>query len=591
MVKRFLLTVVLLLAVWGVMACRPTAAPAPTPTPTVAVAPAPTPTLSPAIGVPTPTPGVVVRATPTPPGVAAPTPTPAGAQPKYGGTLRITQRDDPVGFDMHEAKKVSTYTQQALSFTHSRLFEWSKGPGTSNDMSIIPDLAESWAFSTDGLTVTVRLQKGVRWHPPVNRELTSKDVKWTFERVLAQSPEKRLFPTLSSIETPDPYTVVFRLSKVHAPFFANLANMTMVVYAEESGKPDPGQAGGRSFVSPETVVGTGPFILESYQESVILTYKKNPNYFKKGLPYLDRIERLIVKDYSTGLASFRTGKLDILGTTANVLTHDDVPSLRRISGVQILKFEAFTSGENIIGRMDQPPWNNINFRRAVALAIDREAWLKSIYPEGGVILSGPLPSTSPFFIPLDKLGDAARYYRYDPEEAKRLLKESGYDGSVLTLFTTTGYGPAYLSRTELIKDILEKVGIRTKIEAQEYSKWIRDTYRGNYTGGIVHIPGWSLGEEDEWLGAYTPGDTRNHIMLDDPRVNDLVAKSRSAISPEERAKYVQEFVRLFHQELFRVFLPFGYAVEATYSHVKNYYPKAAYDHGKRVEIVWVERGQ
>ncbi|GBD11854.1 Heme-binding protein A [bacterium HR23] len=588
MSQRLWLTVVVLLAMAGLLACRPAAAPTPTPTPTAVTRPA-APTPTPVPTAPTPTPGVVARATPTPPSLAVPTPTPAGPQPKYGGTLRITQRDDPVGFDMHEPKKVSTYTQQALSFTHSRLLEWAKGPGTSNDMSIIPDLAESWEISKDGLTITVRLQKGVRWHPPVNRELTSKDVKWTFERMKAQSPEARLFPTLSAVETPDPYTVVFRLSNVHSPFFANLANQTMVIYAEESGKPEPGDAKGRSFVSPETVVGTGPFILESYQESVILTYKRNSNYFKKGLPYLDRVERLIVKDYSTGLASFRTGKLDILGTTANVLNHEDVPSLRRISGVQILKFAPFTSGENIIGRMDQPPWNNITFRRAVALAIDREAWLKSIYPEGGVILSGPIPSTSPFFIPLEQLGEVGKYYRYDPEEAKRLLKESGYDGSVLTLFTTTGYGPAYLSRTELIKDILERIGIKTKIEAQEYSKWIRDTYRGNYTGGIVHIPGWSLGEEDEWLGAYTPGDTRNHILLNDPRVNDIVAKSRSATSPEERAKYVKEFVFLFHRELFRVFLPYGFTVEAAYGHVKNYYPKAAYDHGKRVEIVWVER--
>jgi len=480
----------------------------------------------------------------------------------------------------------------ALSFTHSRLFEWSKGPGTSNDMSIIPDLAEPWEISPDGLTYTIRLKKGVMWHPPLNRELISRDVKWTFERIMAQSPERRLFPTLRSIETPDDYTVVFRLREVFAPFFASLANQTAVIYAEEAGKVAPDQAGGRSFVSPDTVVGTGPFALEEYREGVILRYRKHDKYFKKGLPYVDRVEHLIIKDYSTGLAAFRAGKLDILGSSHHVLNQADVPALRRTPGIEVIKFESFRTGENIVGRLDGPPWNDIRFRRAVSLAVDREAWAKALFPEGSVFLTGPIPSISPFFIPLEKLEPAvARYYKYDPGEARRLLKEAGLSGIEVSLYTTSGYGADYLSRTELIKDILAQVGIKANIRVQEYSVWIRDTYRGDYPHwSLVHIPGWSLGDEDEWLGAYTPGDTRNHILINDSRVNDIVARSRRAPTLEARAAAIQEFVRYFHEQLFRVFLPQGLSVEAAWSHVKNYTPKATYDFGKRVEVVWIDRG-
>ena len=180
---------------------------------------------------------------------------PATAQPRRGGVLRIAERTDPVGFDTLGQKKAAVYTQLALGYTHNRLFKY--GPKGE----VVLDLAASYS-QPNPTTYVVVLRKGVRFQnkPPVNgRELTSEDIKFTFERVTA-SPEARLFPTLKRLTTPDRYTVQFELSAPFSAFIANLAATTMYVYAKEAGKPSPD--GARDYTSADTVVGTGPFMLE-----------------------------------------------------------------------------------------------------------------------------------------------------------------------------------------------------------------------------------------------------------------------------------------------------------------------------------------
>ena len=510
---------------------------------------------------------------------------------KRGGVLRNVLLQDPVGFDTHTPKKASHVTQRALSFTHNRLFEYPQGPGAKAGV-VAPDLAESYS-RPDAKTYVIKLREGVHFQdkPPVNgRELTAKDVKWTFDRMMAQSPEKRLFPTLEKIVVVDKYTVRFELSSPFSPFINNLAATTMVIYPEEAGKPSSSMAGGRDFTSWETCIGTGPFILVDYREGQKLVYKRNPNYFKKGLPYLDEIDRFIMKDATAQIAALRTGKIDMIGgDTSPMLSDLVVPELNQIQGVKVIKSEPFRTSENIIGRLDEKPWSDIRVRQAVSLAINREAWLKAVYPEGGMLFAGPVPRASAFWLGIDELGQAAWVYRYDLEAARKLLAEAGYPNGFKTkLYTTVGYGQAYTTRTALIKDSLSKIGIEARIVAQEYPQWIKGTYKGNYHG-LVHIPGWSLGDEDEWLGAYTPGDTRNHIHLDDPEITALVVKSRTATTDEARAEAVKAFVRQFHEKLFRVFLPMGYTIEAVSDRVQGYVPKMqGYDTGKLFETVWLK---
>ena len=492
---------------------------------------------------------------------------PAASQPQpRGGVLRVAELSDPVGFDTLGKKKAAVYTQLALAYTHNRLFKY----GPTGD--IVPDLAASFS-QPNPTTYVVVLRKGVRWQnkPPVNgREFTSEDVKFTFERVTA-SPEARLFPTLKRVIAMDAHTVRFELSAPASAFIPNLATTTMYMYAKEAGKPTTD--GGRDFTSVETVVGTGPFTLEEYREKQRLVFKKNLGYFESGKPILDAVEVYTIADVSAQLAALRTGKIDLLpASTGGGLPHAHAGEARAIPGATVVKHSIFQTGENLIGRMDAKPWSDIRARQAVALAIDRDAYIKAIYPEGAETVSGPLPLASRYFIPIAKLGEAGRFYRHDPAAARKLLAEAGYpNGLPLKLTTTVGYGPDYVSRTELLKDMLAKIGIEASIVTQEYPVWIASTYKGNFDG-MVHIPAWTLGDEDEWLATYTPGDTRNQIHLDNRELTDLVTHGREAGSEAMRAKLIGQFVRTFHESMFRVYMPQPVVLTVIGKGVKGYVP-------------------
>jgi peptide/nickel transport system substrate-binding protein len=236
--------------------------------------------------------------------IATVLPAPAQA-PRRGGVLRVAEQSDPVGFDTLGKKKAPVYTQLALAYTHNRLLKYDPAG------EVVNDLAERWT-QPNPTTYVVTLRKGVRFHnkPPVNgRELTSEDVKFTFER-LTKSPEARLFPTLKAVTTPDKYTVRFELSAPFSAFVANLAATTLYIYPKEAGKPTADGAG--DYTAADTVIGTGPFVLEEYREKQRLVFKRNADYFETGKPYLDGVELYTIADVSGSIAAMRTGKLDLI---------------------------------------------------------------------------------------------------------------------------------------------------------------------------------------------------------------------------------------------------------------------------------------
>jgi peptide/nickel transport system substrate-binding protein len=506
---------------------------------------------------------------------------------KRGGTLSTITREDPTGFDMQGPKKASSRTQEALGFTHSRLFKYAiEGDGIEGD------LVESWS-QPNPTTYVLKLHQGVRFHPkpPVNgRELTSADVKWTYDRLLKQSPEKRLLPGLKSIAAPDRYTIRIELAQPFGSLIPNLAATTMAIYAQEAGTPCDSCAGGRDFTAPETAIGTGPFMLETYKEGQLMVFKRHPNYFRKGLPYIDGVNVYIMKDAAAQLAAFRTNKAQLLDNWVQV-KHTAAEEALQDANTRVKYFSVFNTGENIIGRVDKKPWNDLRVRRAVSLAINRDAWGKGLFPQGSVRYAGPIPENSQFYLPEEKLGDLARWYRYDVAEAKRLMAEAGYgSGLKVKLYTTVGYGPAYMTRTALVKDLLSKIGIEADIVAQEYPQWILHTYAGNFPElALVYIPQWVLGDEDEWLGSYLPGDTRNQTHANDPKLNEMVARSRSATSLEERRKAIEDFQRYFHEQMFRVFVPKELSILLIKDSIRGYTPKAkGYDFAKNFETIWFE---
>src|SRR5262244_3363009 len=199
--------------------------------------------------------------------------------PKRGGTISLRLWDPP-HFDLHQT--ISYKTNILHTFTHSRLLKYKAGPGVQPGSFILEgDLAESWSQPND-TTYIFKLRKGVRWHakPPVNgRELTADDVKYTVKMTLKE-----------------PY--VWFLDMVANP-------MALAIVPKEAVEKFG------DLKKWEAMIGTGPWMLDSYRPNVGVTFVRNPSYFLAGLPYIDRVEVTIDEDNASRMAAFIAGKYDI----------------------------------------------------------------------------------------------------------------------------------------------------------------------------------------------------------------------------------------------------------------------------------------
>src|SRR3989441_1701955 len=232
----------------------------------------------------------------------------AAQQPKRGGVLRMAEREAP-SLDPHLS--VSFLTHSYISLVYSQLVRFPYGPEQqhSTDFSIVPDLAERWTASKDGTVYTFHLRKGVKFHakPPVNgREVTADDVKYSLERFMAKSGFRSRFDPVQSIDAVDRYTVRVTLKEPFAPFLNHLANSTYTAILPREVEQKFGD-----FNRPEAVIGTGPFVLKSYDKGVRLVFERNPDFHVKGLPYLDGVVIEITPDAATRLSLLRANKVDL----------------------------------------------------------------------------------------------------------------------------------------------------------------------------------------------------------------------------------------------------------------------------------------
>jgi len=342
--------------------------------------------------------------------------------PKRGGTLAIRTWDPP-HFDPFQT--ISYKTHIALSFTHGRLLKHKAGPSVvPGTFPIEGDLAESWTQPNE-TTYVFKLRKGVRWHakPPVSgRELTADDVVFSVNHFLTVKGNANAYMlrSVEKVEAIDKHTVKLTLKEPFVWFLDMLANPHAVAIVAREVVEKHGD-----LKKWESVIGTGPWMLDAYRPNVGLTYVRNPNYFLPGLPYVDRVEATVDEDNASRMAAFLSGKYDLgwefPGTIARVdwVQIKDTLAHRRPN----LKTVEFPSPvmNHISMRTDQKPSSDVRVSHAMPLATDRKAIIESAY-EGVGAVNPPVPAAlKEWSIPLDTLGGGARLYKHDPAEARRLL--------------------------------------------------------------------------------------------------------------------------------------------------------------------------
>lgn len=506
--------------------------------------------------------------------------------PRRGGMLRVRGYDPP-HFDHHQTLNFKTNT--TVSFVYNKLVRHKVGPDvTPGTFSVEPDLAERWE-QVDEVTYVFRLRQGVKWHnkPPLNgREFVADDVKFTYERFLAEraNPDRYVLEAVDRIDVVDRYTVKFVLKEPYVwlvDVLANPRNMWIIA-------PEVVQHFG-DLKKPEAVIGTGAFMLESYEPNVKAIFKRNPDYFRAPQPYVDGVEWLIVEDPSTGLAMYRAGQLDCGPWHWWAVRQQDLEALQKSQ--PHLKYQDFLSNVTsaVYMRTDQPPFTDVRVRQAVSMAIDRQSLIEavSIRGEATPAIARGLTEWS---LPVDQLGTGARYYQYAPKEAKKLLTEAGFaKGFKTPIFATGGYGPDLLDALQLVQQYLKEVGIEAEIKLQEYGAYMATTFAGKFDGMAYGPIGIAWEPDSVLYGAYAPDQPRNQGHINDARLTAMLKEQRRTQDVEARKKLIFDIQRHIAVQQHYVYTNSGMITGTWQPYVKNYAPNLTFDYGSRVAALWLDR--
>ncbi len=509
-------------------------------------------------------------------------------QPKRGGVLRIAEREAP-GLDPHLS--VSFLTQSWVSLAYSQLVRFPSGPEQKHpaDFSILPDLAEKWEHKTP-TTLVFTLRKGVRFHnkPPVNgREVSAEDVKYSLDRFMAKSGFKARFEAVQSVDVVDRYTVRITLREPFAPFLNHLANasFTAILPREAAEKF-------QDFNHPDAVIGTGPFILRSYEKGVRIIFERNPDYFMKGLPYLDGVVGEIAPDAQTRLSLLRAGKAE-LAHIWGWLSPDEARAVKQSNPEMVMTPSQVVSQGFIYMRTDQPPFNDVRVRRAVSLALDRKAWNEALLFGEGCLDAGPVPCAMKEW-KLEASGmepaKAKSLLGHDPAEAKRLLAEAGHaKGFTTPLFHWPGYVSPWRSYYELAAENLGKIGINVELKPEEYGKYISTTFLGKYEK-MAMGPSTPYTEVDDFLFArYFPEQSTNLSHVADAELSKLLLAQRRELDPKKRKAIVDDIQRYLADKAYYVYVPSWPQYVAHPPYVKGFKHHDGFGLGLRAMYTWFDR--
>lgn len=378
-------------------------------------------------------------------------------------TLRILSNADIRTSDPHIAYETETWPTSSLFYVGLVRLQDAGTP--------IPALAESWTVSDDGTTFTFVLREGVKFSN--GRDLTPEDVKWSFERLLSPAtaaPTAFMFQPLlgaeefqsgaatevSGIKILDARTIEFTMSTPVWSMMQRFALPPAFIIAKEGVEA----AGDQFGFQP---LGAGPFMVEDWQSGVIITGTRNPYYFEAGQPFFDRFEMQLGVEPSVGILRIESGEADI---ALDFVPTADYPRIVAdpVLSTRLLRTAGFPNTDYLIINNNKEPFNNLDVRKAMSMAVDRER-LAQILNGRAVPLSGFLPPNVPgdnADLPVDA---------YDPEAAKQLLADAGYpDGFSTTMLSNTD--PISLSEAQAVISDLAAIGIQVELTSLDNAQFL-----------------------------------------------------------------------------------------------------------------------
>ncbi len=487
--------------------------------------------------------------------------------PKPGGILRYGLSSEPPNLDPHVS--TGTAAQTVKNQIYNGLVRYWKG------FDIVPDLADSWDISTDGTEYTFRLHPGVKFHD--GTPFSAEDVRFSFARILdpktGATRGKELQLLIEEVSVVDPTTVKLKLknpSPVLIPLLASaLVKMVSKDFVEKGGDLN------------KTLMGTGPFKFAEWQPTVSLKVVKNPDYFKKGLPYLDGITFIFYPDETARVTALRTGAVELI---------DYVPWKQQAAVERDPNLTLHSDKEMLFMwltfRVDKTPFDNPKVRQAIAWAIDREAIVKNVFFGRGEVMTGGItPKSFPTYAP-----ELEGTYAYDPEKAKALLKEAGYPDGFKTKILSTFQYDMHERTGEIVQALLKEIGIDAELELVD---WPTDVKRFNAGEFEILVMGSAPEFRDgDFLSAFvrTGGawSRRNHFS--DEQIDALLDKARVTMDEQERKKLYKQVEERILALSPMVLLSRREQAEATQKYVEGYtHIPGIYDSSLTLEVTWLNK--
>ncbi|SPD46815.1 ABC transporter substrate-binding protein [Cupriavidus neocaledonicus] len=467
----------------------------------------------------------------------------AAEAPRAGGTLTTIIQPEPV--ILTSALNSAAPTGFFSANVFDGLIEY------DNAFRLKPALAQSWEISKDAKTLTFHLRPNVKWHD--GKPFTSADVKWTLENVWKKLHPRNqiLFGKVTRVDTPDALTVVLHFSEPSLAVLSSLnSNGAQVL-------PRHLYEGTDILNNPynNKPVGTGPFVFKEWSKGNYIVLERNPDYWDKGKPYLDKIVFKVIPDASARAAALEKGEVQY--APFNPVPLKDA---QRLSQLPSLKLE--TRGYEWLSpwlfmdvNVERPYFKDVRVRQALAHAIDLNALNKVVWFGFGKPAVSPVVSTlGQFFNP------NVPKYPYDPAKADALLDAAGLkrgaDGNRLKIqIDYLPYGDDYKRSAEYIKQALKRVGVDVTVRTQDTPTYTRRVY-GDRDFDLAVV--WFAGFADPLVGvtrAYRSDTVGKNIPWSNgsgyrgDEANRLIDQAQGSPSQAERVELFRKFQSVVQTDL------------------------------------------
>ena len=467
-------------------------------------------------------------------------------------TLVYCSEGSPEGFDPALYTAGTTFDASSKP-VYSGLVQFK--PGTTQ---VEPDLAESWEVSDDGMEYTFKLRPGVKFHSTdfftPTRDLNADDVIFTFDRQMnkdnpfnayVEGASWEYFSGMSmpdlikSTDKVDDLTVKFVLNRPEAPFLANLGmDFGSIMSKEYADKLD---AGGMKSDLNQKPIGTGPFQFVAYQKDAVIRYKANPDYYA-GKQAIDDLVFAITTDNSVRQQKLLAGECHVMPYPNPA----DVQSLKDNPDLTVMEQEGLNVGYLAYNTM-VAPFDKPEVRKALNMAINKQAILDVVFQGAGKIAKNPIPPT------MWSYNDAVQDDPYDPEAAKKMLADAGVSDlsmKVWAMPVQRPYNPNARRMAELIQSDFDKIGVKAEIVSYEWGEYL-DRSKAKDRDGAVLL-GWTgdNGDPDNFLAVLLGCDAvggANRAQWCNEEFNNLIMKAKSG-TQEERTKLYEEAQVVFKRE-------------------------------------------